>query len=38
VMTKRSKRGLGQPKGVKAHRVRKIDWDPIRGLHQGQRS
>jgi hypothetical protein len=29
--------GIGTTQGVKARRARKTDWDPIRGLHQGQR-
>ena len=29
--------GIGTPQGVKAQKARNFDWDPIRGLHLGQR-
>jgi hypothetical protein len=37
VMTNRSYRESENPMGSKRPGARNIDWDPIRGLHQGQR-
>ena len=37
VTTNRSSRGLDRPAVSQALSARQTDWDPIRGLHQGQR-